>query len=453
MTELPPSRASGVPFPSLAELLDEIASDQTLTPRQRQESCSALRSVGRALGRRLDEIQANPRQLRERLTTLTPAMAGVSRGRWNNVLSLTRAALKRAGLATIAGRSTAPMSPEWIDIFRRLKDRRIREGLSRFARYCNDRSISPTNIDDGIAAAFLITLENDGLIRKPRQVHRTMCLTWNRAAQALAELPLTRLTVPQYKRAYSLPWYAFPTSLREEVAAYLARLSGEDLLADGNFRPLRAASIESYSRLFRAFLSALELRGHEISNFGCLADIVAIDIVKDGLRFFLERASDTKTNQVYNIARLLLAVARHWVKVDNAHLDTLRGICRRLDPGKIGLTQRNRDRLRQFDHPANVYALITLPEKIWTRKKGNTNATRADALEVQSAVAVEILLMVPMRIGNLARLDLDRNILRTRAKGSCITHIAVAADKVKNAIAIEAELPPETVKLLDLYLE
>lgn len=104
MTELPLSRAPRAPFPSLAELLDGIASDQTLTPRQRQESCSALRSVGRALGRRLDEIQANPSQLRERLATLTPAMAGVSRGRWNNVVSLTRAVLKRAGLATIAGR-------------------------------------------------------------------------------------------------------------------------------------------------------------------------------------------------------------------------------------------------------------------------------------------------------------------------------------------------------------
>ena len=113
MTESPPSRGPRAPFPSLAHLLDEIVSDQTLTSRQRQESCSALRSVGRALGRRLEEIPASPRQLRERLAILTPAMAGVSLGRWNNIVSLTRGALKRSGLATIAGRSTAPMSPDW----------------------------------------------------------------------------------------------------------------------------------------------------------------------------------------------------------------------------------------------------------------------------------------------------------------------------------------------------
>ena len=453
MTEWPPSRGPGAPFPTLAELLDEIVSDQTLTSRQRQESCSALRSVGRALGRRLEEIPASPRQLRERLAILTPAMAGVSLGRWNNIVSLTRGALKRCGLATIAGRSTAPMSPDWQDLFRHLNHRRVREGLSRFARYCSDRGVSPTDVDDDIAAAFLSALENDGLIRKPRQVYRTLCVMWNRAAKMFLTLSLAPLTVPQYKIVYSLPWDAFPPSLRDEATAYLARLSGEDLLADGDFRPLRPASIQSYDRLFRAFFSALVHRGRDTASLRSLADIVAVETIKDGLRFFLERSDGKKTPQAYQIARLLLAVARHWVKVGNAHLEQLRAICRRLDPGQAGLTLKNRDRLRQFDNPANVHGLVLLPLKIWTRHQGCTNPTRVEALEVQSALAVEILLMVPMRIANLASLDLDRNILRTRAKGRCVTHLFVAADKVKNGVAIEAELPADAVKLLDMYLK
>jgi integrase len=345
------------------------------------------------------------------------------------------------------------MAPEWFELFRNINHRRIREGLSRFARYCSDRGISPTEVDDDIAVAFLAALENDGLIRKPRQVFRMLCVMWNRAAQMFPALSLMFLTVPQYKIVYSLPWDAFPPSLRAEAAAYLARLSGEDLLADGDFRPLRAASIQSYERLLRAFFSALVHRGRDITCLLSLADIVAVEIVKDGLRFFLERADGKKTPQVYQIARLLLAVARHWVKVDNTHLDQLRAICRRLDPGQAGLTPKNRDRLRQFDNAANVYALITLPPRIGARYQKRANPTRTDALAVQSAIAVDILLMVPMRIGNLAGLDLDRNILRTRAKGRCVTHLTVAAAQVKNGIAIEAELPAETIKLLDLYLE
>jgi hypothetical protein len=163
MTITPPSRTPDSPPPTLAELLQRIATDASLTPRRRQETCSALRTVERAIGRRLEEIPANPRQLRERLVTLTPAMAGVSPGRWANILSLVRGALKLAGLTTIPGRSTEPLAPAWLDLFRHLNDRRLREGLSRFARYCGRLGISPSEITDAVSTSFLAALENDGL--------------------------------------------------------------------------------------------------------------------------------------------------------------------------------------------------------------------------------------------------------------------------------------------------
>jgi hypothetical protein len=291
------------------------------------------------------------------------------------------------------------------------------EGLSRFARYCSVQGIRPSDVDDSTAASFLAALENDGLIRKPRQVHRTMCLMWNRAARTVS----TCLTVPQYKQVYSLPWSDFPPSLGREAAAYLDRLAGKDLLAELDFRPLRTASIQSYDRLRRAFLSALVHRGHDAQSLRSLADIVVVETVKDGLRFFIERAGGTRTKQAYNIARMLSALARHWVRVDNDHLNQLRAICRRLDSGKTGLTQKNRDRLRQFDDRINVHAFVTLPQHIAARQKGRDHPSRADAIEIQSALAVDILQLIPMRIGNLAGLDLDRNILRTRANGSGVT--------------------------------
>src|SRR6266566_807644 len=93
------SRTPGSAIPSLAEVAEQIAVDESLTPRQKQETISALRTAGRALARRLEEIPAHPPYLRERLAALSPAMAGVSAGRWSNVISLTRAALKIAGVA------------------------------------------------------------------------------------------------------------------------------------------------------------------------------------------------------------------------------------------------------------------------------------------------------------------------------------------------------------------
>ena len=139
---------------------------------------------------------------------------------------------------------------------------------------------------------------------------------------------------------------------------YFARLSGADLLDGNDLRPLRPASIKTYDRLLRAFLSALVQRGHDPAGLRCLSDIVAVGVVKDGLRFFIDRAGGAETRQVYQIARMLTALARHEVGVDASHLEQLRAICRRLDTGKGGLTQKNRDRLRQFDDPGNVGGLF-----------------------------------------------------------------------------------------------
>ncbi len=66
---------------------------------------------------------------------------------------------------------------------------------------------------------------------------------------------------------------------------------------------------------------------------------------------------------------------------------------------------------------------------------------------------LELLLLVQARIGNLASLDIERHILRTRAGGKGAVHLVVPEEEVKNGVAIEAKLSADTVRLLDIYLE
>jgi integrase len=58
--------------------------------------------------------------------------------------------------------------------------------------------------------------------------------------------------------------------------------------------------------------------------------------------------------------------------------------------------------------------------------------------------------MLPMRIKNLAELDLDQHLFRSRAGGTM--SLAIPGDEVKNEFDIETELPGETAALIDLYL-
>jgi integrase len=76
--------------------------------------------------------------------------------------------------------------------------------------------------------------------------------------------------------------------------------------------------------------------------------------------------------------------------------------------------------------------------------------SRAEALQVQTALAIELLLMMPVRITNLAGLELERHLIRSRPGG--VVSIPIGGEEVKNDFNIEAQLPAESVALLDLYL-
>ena len=135
---------------TLAALRDRMIADATLTARQRQDISSALRGLAKALQTPLESIPAHPGYLRDRLKGFTPAMAGLTASRWRNILSLTRFALKHAGLSHVPGRYREPLAPEWAELVRHLDTAQARFGLSRLFRYCSVHGIDPDGLDDGV---------------------------------------------------------------------------------------------------------------------------------------------------------------------------------------------------------------------------------------------------------------------------------------------------------------
>lgn len=447
MTADNPSRTAS---PSLADVLQEIAGDHDLPDRRRQDVCSALRTFAKALGQAPDLIPAHPGHLRQILKKFTPVMAGLTPRRWHNTLSLVRFALAHAGLAHVPGRYREPMAPAWESLYSRVRNHQMRVALSRFFRYCTVKCIAPEEVNDAVLARYHTDLSEGGLIAKPQSLHRTVSRFWNAAADAIPDWPQQRVTLPDYRNTYALPWDRFPVSLKAEIDAWLDRLAGKDILADLDFRPLRPASLRSRSRLIHEYVSALVHRGRDPASLRSMADLVALDTLKEGVRFFLDRAGGKPNLQCHDIACVIRVVARHWVKVPKADLDQIKALCRRVNPGRGGMTVKNQGLIRKFDDPQNVYALVTLPDRIFAEVPRTGGLNVKQSLAVQTALAIEILLMVPMRLGNLASLHLEKNILRTRGG---LVHLAIRGTDVKNGMDIEAELPAQTVRLLDLYLE
>jgi hypothetical protein len=131
---------------------------------------------------------------------------------------------------------------------------------------------------------------------------------------------------------------------------------------------------------------------------------------------FWSRNGNRKTGHVHNVALTGIKIAKWWVKAPPEQIEALRNLRRQVDPKSSGMTERNRARLRQFDDPENVRRLLRLPHQILRALPRSRPPTYTEAARVQSALAIGILLVAPMRMKNLSALH-ARHFVRTRIGG------------------------------------
>lgn len=434
---------------NLSQLRDLVLADAGLDQRRRGEAASALRCLAKALRQPMETIAANPEQLRKRLAAYTPAMAGLSPGRWRNIRSLLQFALEHAGIVTVPGRYRQAPSVHWNALLTLLTAYGDRYRLGRLGRYCTSAGVEPEAIDDTVLSAFLEDFQTHSLVAEPRRVHRDVIIAWNRNLAAHRGWPQRQLSVPDNRHRYAIPWSTFPASLKADVEAWLDRLAGRNPMVEWDFRPLRAASLRTRERQMHLFISALVIRGQDPAALLTLADVVTPERVAQGLRYFWERAGNRASVHSGRIAGLLLSTAKHWVGADQEALDRLKKIAHRIRPRESGMTLRNRERLRPLDDPKRLQEFLTLPQRIRAEVCRGGKPTRSLALAMQTAVMVELLILIPMRILNLANLQLGVHLLCGR-RGEMT--LVLEENEVKNRMPMEAPLPASTVEMLNVYV-
>jgi hypothetical protein len=425
-------------------------------PRRHRFAPSSRANVGarvlcRLIGQPAGDIPADPQFLRARIAQITAAATGFSEARWRNVKSLVYAALTIVGASAMGRRSNAALRPEWRDLMARISDRYDRAKLSKLASFCSSRALTPDQVTDAVLSEFGEMLLRSA-VERPKQVHRDACLTWNRMVDQIKGWPAVRLTIPNNARTYAMPLEAFPQSFGTDLQDYLERQTGKDLF--GNVpAPASKVTLRSHRTWLLELASALVISGRKISSIRSLKVLVAVDSAKTALNFFWQRNGQRKTGQLHNFARLIINIAKYWVKVPPGHLEALREVRREVDPGKGDMTERNRMRLRMFDDPVNVERLVNLPERMMRSVARLSDPGYNDAIVAQTALAITIELAAPLRAKNLAGLRLDRHLIRSRPGPGAIIHLVIPAGEVKNKNPLEFELPSDVVGLLELYLK
>ncbi len=119
----------------------------------------------------------------------------------------------------------------------------------------------------------------------------------------------------------------------------------------------------------------------------------------------------------------------------------------RVAPERRGMTDKNRQALKPFEDEALRRQLVNLPTRVFAELPRDGQLTCQLAVRLQTALAVAILLSVPMRARNLARLAFGGNLLLRDGTW----WVEIPGDEVKNGQAIEMPLAAPTGRLLEIY--
>lgn len=435
---------------NMQEVLDALLAKDTRESSniQMRSAISTFRKVIHP--RQLVDVPVTLGALGKILGSAKPQLCGVSKGRWSSVCSLIRRSLEAAGHEFMPGRANHPLSEPWETLSAQLPRREKGHGLSRLMRHFTRLGIEPHAVT---AASFegYRSAVGGAVLTRPEETYRKSVKAWNAAVDSVPGWPQVRVELDADPRHYSLAWSEFPQSFRDDVEAFLGLGADDNPFAEHRRRSSRPSTVRVRRNMFRQMATGLVRSGFPVLEVRSLAVLARHPNGREALKNLWELNSSSKVLRASQ-ARLLAQVARHYVgSPDDAQ--KLADLAAQLRPDLVGMTVKNRERLRQFDSADNVSKLIDLPRRIVERAERRDDGSRSYALEIMNALAMEILLHVPLRASNLFELRLGKNVIDIGGGWSRRVHIVIPPGMAKTAKPYEVRLSASATRLLDLYLE
>jgi integrase len=435
---------------TLRLLIELITSLEEIALWKRRELCSAIRTFTRVCGLTPDDIIADPSTIRTRAAKAPWLLAGYTKGSWANILSRLRRALEIGGVNVHRQRRNFKPNKEWEQLLAPLC-RRDRDEIHRFAGWCSIREIGPHDVSPAVFDRYYTYLEEQMTQRNPRERGHVARRAWNRTIATPGSL-YQPIPAPDPIGKRLVRWEDFPKSLQDELRAYGKRMLEEDLF-DEEHRPIKPVTLDNYHNRIRAMLTTLTDNGMSPDDFPSLAAIVDPATVKRAFELRLGgRPLDDKARMdLHGIATAILSIARY-LDLDDARRAVLRQLAKKVRFKASGMCEKNRERLVPLFDLSIRSKLLNLPLKVADEFRAVKVATVRQALRMQMAALLDLLLHVPMRIRNPSELDLATTIIPPIAGSIGCWRISIPACEVKNQWAIDAPLGEELGAILDRYV-
>ena len=433
--------AAAANAPTLQTVLDRLSGHPGLTSSAKRDLRSAVTSFAQLLDEKPATLALDFDAIRQRLDNIVPAAAKISSKRFANLRSDLGRAIDASGLGSIIKTRHVELDPDWHAVLHGA-ERRIQTALSRFARWATLNQIAPADVDTAVHARFIGDLESSTLVRHLPAVGRSVALAWNGLVNSCKNAELRPLEVPATKRARTeIPWEAFPESLRSDLAAYIGWAAVPDPLAESaRARALSRLSLRLRETHVRAAARAAVGAGIAINHLTSLATLVELQHFRSILRHQWKKDGSRLSAFTHGLAVTLIAIAKEWVKLSALEIARLKELRGKLGMLPSGLTAKNKALLRALEDPRTVASLLQLPDRLWHAAHRELATSPRAFPHLQTALAIDLLIHVPLRLQNLISLRFDHHLhwpLGPR-KPALIT---LGDEETKNSVPLEFEIP------------
>lgn len=437
---------------TFAQLIARLGDDAAITGTRKRDMISGLRRVADALNRAPHEVVADPAWLQPRLAKVAPAAHGLTAKSWQNTLSNARTAMAHFGIVKRRHRHIDDLSSEWRELWARVlasKDKTLSVALPRLVHYLDHIGVTPQDVAQVHADGFLNAIIVNEISKSPETAWINAINAWNLATTRIEGWPKIRFAKPRRQKVYKRADEDLPAGFLADLTALMQRMAEPDPFAeDGPTRPLRPASITSYTRQLKRFASELLDTGVPAEEITCVAALCDPERARIGLQAMYAR-NGNKTNRLIAETAALLRNLAGRLDLGEATRACLAKLAKSVAmPAQKGMTRKNRDRLRPLQDDKTHLKLLTLPERIFARETGKTKPYLA-ALAREDALAIALLIHCPLRIKNIAGIHLERHL---QHMGDGRVFLVMAEEDTKTKTPIEAELPKDLVRMLKKHL-
>jgi hypothetical protein len=454
------------PLVVVAAALEQIDQWSDLTPTQRDDLASALKTAARIAGFPTSNMPLTPAALRPRVLTASGAECGVSPARIRNIRSLLANVLRRLD---VVDAEDTPVAAEW-DIWLDYLSPEQRRGLIRFARFCTARGVTPAEVPSEMLQAFLGHIAERTLVRDPRKLVARIRRIWNQACARIAGWPGRPFAPLTSRRPLIRPLTAFSDSFQADVVAFGARLTAtmsdprdddltEPKLDDEatqaliNLKPVRDSTANLRMSHVRWAANALVDSGTPINAVTSLRDLVTpLHHPKAILRHLYLAAGKQPSARGMHVAEALLMIAKYNARLADPDIERIREWGKKLTLVYVGMTEKNQARIRQALDPAREQKLAVLPETLMQIARDlRLKNPRLACARAMTAAAIKLFARRMLRLENVCRLRID-HLQQADPKRSLVTHVSIPAANSKTRRAISLPIAPDIARLLEDWI-